>query len=501
MNRFFQPAITAVLLSAALVVIAVTLLSGSVAQGGSGLIEVDFNIMTDDYGHEIYWDLVPGGNACGVGTIASGGSSVVGCGGGGAGVGDQTVGYSNNANINEGPWWLTDGAAYTIHSVDDWGDGGLKIDVNIAGSKEYQFNEWGVGTEFNFIAGPGVNFSRYDHLYQSFDELTTWIGEFATANSDIVELVEFGRSHQDRPLFALQFSSEPGIDDPNKPEFLFTAGLHAREVVSSQSTYDLAEYLVDGFRAGDPAVIDVITEREVWIVPNLNPDGRLSVEGGNSWQRKNMELFAGQNSNNYTRGVDLNRNFPHRWEDASDVVADSVYRGPNVLSAPEASSLWAMLEDGNFSDLRAAVDIHSGAETILPSWVSTSDIEENPLSPEEQAVYDFLTDRIAEETGLGTDRLDYDSYGTLADALYENFDAYSFILEIYEGPWVEGEIFRYFNPLNQAGVDESANDVIASAMFLLSDEAFPIFGVPEPSTLTLLALIVCPFAVRRHRSR
>jgi hypothetical protein len=35
MNRFFQPAITAVLLSAALVVIAVTLLSGSVAQGAS----------------------------------------------------------------------------------------------------------------------------------------------------------------------------------------------------------------------------------------------------------------------------------------------------------------------------------------------------------------------------------------------------------------------------------------------------------------------------------
>ena len=35
MNRFFQPAITAVLLSAALVVIAVTLLSGSVAQGAA----------------------------------------------------------------------------------------------------------------------------------------------------------------------------------------------------------------------------------------------------------------------------------------------------------------------------------------------------------------------------------------------------------------------------------------------------------------------------------
>jgi hypothetical protein len=45
MNRFFQPAITAVLLSAALVVIAVTLLSGSVAQGAATYIKTDGTIV------------------------------------------------------------------------------------------------------------------------------------------------------------------------------------------------------------------------------------------------------------------------------------------------------------------------------------------------------------------------------------------------------------------------------------------------------------------------
>ena len=57
MNRFFQPAITAVLLSAALVVIAVTLLSGSVAQGAATYKKTDGTIVDpimDIYGCLLY---------------------------------------------------------------------------------------------------------------------------------------------------------------------------------------------------------------------------------------------------------------------------------------------------------------------------------------------------------------------------------------------------------------------------------------------------------------
>ncbi|MBN1851295.1 MAG: hypothetical protein JW829_01175 [Pirellulales bacterium] len=334
-------------------------------------------------------------------------------------------------------------------------------------------------------------------LYQSFDELVTWAHAFETTNSDLVNLVEFGRSYQDRPLLALQISVQPGINDPTKPEFLFTAGLHAREVIGSQAAFQLAEHLVDGYRNGDPATMDSLAEREVWIVPNLNPDGRIRVEEGYSRQRKTMELFPGQNPNNYTRGVDLNRNFPHRWDQALSTVTDETYRGPSVLSTPEASSLWSILQDNDyFNDLWAAIDIHSGAETILAPWTSPTEFRDYPLPPEDRAKFDFLADTMSQLTGLSTDRLSYDSYGVLADSLYETFGAYAFVEEIFTGPWYYPyDYFKYFNPINQFGIDESVNDAIASAMFLISDDAF-LIAIPEPSSLVILSLMGFLFILR-----
>ena len=118
---------------------------------------------------------------------------------------------------------------------------------------------------------PAANFQNVG-LYQSFEELALWAQDFANSNADIVHLVEYGRSFQDRPLLAMQMTLQPGTNDPDKPEFLFTAGIHAREVISSQAAYQLAETLVDGYRGGDPAICEIFREREVWNLPNLNPD-------------------------------------------------------------------------------------------------------------------------------------------------------------------------------------------------------------------------------------
>jgi hypothetical protein len=39
------------------------------AQCGAGEVEVTFEFHTDAYGYESYWELVPGGNACGNGIV------------------------------------------------------------------------------------------------------------------------------------------------------------------------------------------------------------------------------------------------------------------------------------------------------------------------------------------------------------------------------------------------------------------------------------------------
>ncbi len=122
-----------------------------------GEVEVTLTVYTDDWGYEGYWQIVPTGNTCGIGTIASGGNNLVGCNGGGA----QSVtsgGYPNMATISEGPWCLTQGASFDLIFVDDYGDGGSSFTISINGLPVYSGLSGtgnGSGTRFTFVAqGP-----------------------------------------------------------------------------------------------------------------------------------------------------------------------------------------------------------------------------------------------------------------------------------------------------------------------------------------------------------
>lgn len=104
----------------------------ALAQCGVGEVEVTIAIRTDNYGYETYWQLVPGMNACGDGTIFEGGNLLIGCAGGGAQA-QQPGGYPSNDTIVEGPWCLMAGEFYTIHMLDDWGDGQATPEVFVDG--------------------------------------------------------------------------------------------------------------------------------------------------------------------------------------------------------------------------------------------------------------------------------------------------------------------------------------------------------------------------------
>ncbi|MCB0780989.1 MAG: hypothetical protein KDC03_15955, partial [Flavobacteriales bacterium] len=123
----------------------------SFGQCPPGEVEVTIAATTDNYGYEVYWELLPSGNACGNGTLFSGGNNAVGC--NGAGAQNQTPGgYLNNTTYTEGPWCLTLGASYDIFWADDWGDGGLMFEVYVNGISTAQFTGTGAGQTFTFVA-------------------------------------------------------------------------------------------------------------------------------------------------------------------------------------------------------------------------------------------------------------------------------------------------------------------------------------------------------------
>ncbi len=133
-------------------IIAIVLFPGSsFAQCDPGEVELEIIIHTDAYGYEGYWELVPEGNNCGTGTIASGGNVSVGC----NGAGDQNQapgGYGNNLMMMEGPWCVEENASFDLIYVDDWGDGGFMFEVMVNGYNVTSFMGMGLGGTYTFQA-------------------------------------------------------------------------------------------------------------------------------------------------------------------------------------------------------------------------------------------------------------------------------------------------------------------------------------------------------------
>ncbi|MFT4545683.1 MAG: hypothetical protein ACI9UR_002416 [Bacteroidia bacterium] len=125
----------------------------ALAQCATGEVEVTLEISTDAYGYESYWELVPGGNACGSGTIESGGNTAqLNCNSGGAPYTGTTGNGYGNAQTYTVDVCVTEGAALSLHHVDDYGDGGLGFAVYVNGYLIEEFAGTGDGNIFNFSA-------------------------------------------------------------------------------------------------------------------------------------------------------------------------------------------------------------------------------------------------------------------------------------------------------------------------------------------------------------
>ncbi|MBK8965212.1 MAG: T9SS type A sorting domain-containing protein [Lewinellaceae bacterium] len=121
------------------------------AQCQSDEIEIRLLVETDNYGYETFWSLVPGGNGCGVAPIASGGNAnQVGCNGGGQQDATTAFGYGDNATVNAGPWCLKTDSIYTLHYVDDYGDGGASFTILIGNYPVHHFKSNGNNGSFYF---------------------------------------------------------------------------------------------------------------------------------------------------------------------------------------------------------------------------------------------------------------------------------------------------------------------------------------------------------------
>ncbi len=131
------------------------------AQCDAGQTEVTFQIFTDAWGYEMYWEVVPTGQPCGEGALLSGGNGVdVGCDGEGL-EGSTDTAMDSNISFFTDPLCLTTGESYDFIFVDDYGDGGITVEVYFDGALATMYFGEGFGNVWTFEAGT-INLPEYD---------------------------------------------------------------------------------------------------------------------------------------------------------------------------------------------------------------------------------------------------------------------------------------------------------------------------------------------------
>ncbi len=241
--------------------------------------------------------------------------------------------------------------------------------------------------------------------YLNPTEVAEKLREYAYQYPEIFHLEEIGRSLRGEPIYAARLSLKNNLE--TKPSIFFNGMHHARELMTTEVTMDIIDYLLT--RAGridHPEIADWLEHLQIWVVPQLNPDGNWIVWNQDSWWRKNARGDASS-----IWGVDLNRNYPYRWgscRGSSSSKGSQTYRGSAEASEPETRVL---MEFAKRINPVISVSYHSYSELVISPYGCRGH------QPTEIKLLDFIgapfAKKLIKDSGIG-----HYTYGQAWDELY-----------------------------------------------------------------------------------
>lgn len=170
-----------------------------------------------------------------------------------------------------------------------------------------------------------------------------------------------------RPIYWVRVSNNPTIEQPLKPQMLYTSMHHAREPGSMAANIYYLWYLLENY-ATDLQVKTIIDNTELYFIPCVNPDGYIynitsSPGGGGLWRKNRRDNMDG------TYGVDLNRNYGKFWAfdatGSSPVSMSETYRGAAAFSEPETRAVKWFCDNHHF---RFALNYHTYQDATIYPW-------------------------------------------------------------------------------------------------------------------------------------
>ncbi|MFD8980404.1 M14 family zinc carboxypeptidase [Streptomyces sp. NPDC059564] len=285
------------------------------------------------------------------------------------------------------------------------------------------------------VAARPMDFPSADSKYHNYAEASAEIDQRIAQYPGIMSKQVIGKSYEGRNLYAIKISDNVATDEA-EPEVLFTAHQHAREHL----TVEMALYLLKEFGSKygtDSRITNMVNGREIWIVPDLNPDGGeydIATGSYRSW-RKNRQ----PNSGSSYAGTDLNRNWDYKWGccgGSSSSKSSETYRGPAAASAPEVKVVSDFVRSrvvGGKQQITAAIDFHTYSQLVLWPFGWTYNDTAPGMTADDLAAYKKIGTSMAASNGYTPEQSSdlYITDGTIDDWLWGNQKVFAYTFEMY----------------------------------------------------------------------
>ncbi|MFI7696013.1 M14 family zinc carboxypeptidase [Nonomuraea sp. NPDC049655] len=320
------------------------------------------------------------------------------------------------------------------------------------------------------------DFPPSDSGYHNYAEMTAEINTMVAAHPGIMSQSTFGTSYEGRPMRLVKISDNVGTDEA-EPEVLFTAHQHAREHLTVEMALYIMHLLADNYGT-DARITNLVNTREIWIMPDLNPDGgEYDIASGTyrSW-RKNRQ----PNSGSSAVGTDLNRNWAYQWGccgGSSGSTSSETYRGASAESAPEvkAAADWVRSRVvGGVQQIRTNLDWHTYSELVLWPYGYTYNDTAPGLTQDDRDAHATLGQNMAGTNGYTPEQSSdlYITDGTIDDWMWGQYKIFSFTFEMYPVGASPG-----FYPPDEQIVPQTTRNKEAVLRFLeYSDCVYRIIG-------------------------
>lgn len=288
-------------------------------------------------------------------------------------------------------------------------------------------------TPANFTPGSMGGYYTLTEMYQKLNQMLSSYPNLITKDS-------IGVTVQGRPIMVYKITNN--LSTRSKAQVLFTALHHAREPMSMMSVIFYMQYLLENANS-DIRIADLLTSREIYFIPCVNPDGyaynTLTNPSGGGMHRKNRNPLNNIGAN---IGVDLNRNYSVDWNvdnlGSSTAPGSDTYCGTAPFSEKETQAIRNFV---NAKNIKLEVDFHSAGNFMLHPYGSAL----HSSIPQDEVVFSnwfdhFLSKYSGYKPGTAVETFGYYTNGE-SSSWYQAGDLnvrskiFSYIIEIGASFW------------------------------------------------------------------